>query len=85
MELKRRQSLKLKISYLNQLISSQLQLEKQHGTLIETDAKYRFERGIDPSSVLQGLEVATDLILKICGGQASKFIVTGKNSQKKSN
>ena len=32
---------------------------------------------------MQGLEVATDLILKICGGQASKFIVTGKNSQKK--
>ena len=49
---------------------------------IDTDAKYRFERGIDPSSVLEGLEVATELILKICGGQASKFIITGKNSQK---
>ena len=31
---------------------------------IDTDAKYRFERGIDPSSVLEGLEVATELILK---------------------
>ncbi len=49
---------------------------------IDTDAKYRFERGIDPSSILVGLEVATDLILKICGGQASKFIITGKNYQK---
>ena len=50
--------------------------------IIDTDAKYRFERGIDPNSILEGLEVATDLILKICGGQASKFIITGKNSQK---
>ena len=50
--------------------------------IIDTDAKYRFERGIDPSSILVGLEVATDLILKICGGQASKFIITGKNYQK---
>ena len=50
--------------------------------MIETDAKYRFERGIDPNSVIEGLEVATELILKICGGQASKFIVTGKKSQK---
>ena len=49
---------------------------------INTDAKYRFERGIDPNSVLEGLEVATELILKICGGRASKFIITGKNSQK---
>ena len=50
--------------------------------IIDTDAKYRFERGIDPNSILEGLEVATDLILKICGGQASKFTITGKNSQK---
>ena len=49
---------------------------------INTDAKYRFERGIDPNSVIEGLQVATELILNICGGQASKFIVTGKNSQK---
>ena len=49
---------------------------------IETDAKYRFERGADPNSVLEGLEIATGLILKICGGQASKFLITGKNTQK---
>ena len=49
---------------------------------INTDAKYRFERGIDPNSIIEGLQIATELILKICGGQASKFIVTGKNSQK---
>ena len=50
--------------------------------LINTDAKYRFERGIDPNSIIEGLEVATKLILKICGGEASKFITTGKSYQK---
>ena len=49
---------------------------------INTDAKYRFERGIDPNSVSEGLQVATDLILKICGGEASKFTIIGKSSQK---
>ena len=49
---------------------------------INTDAKYRFERGIDPNSVIEGLEIATELILNICGGQASKFVITGKSKQK---
>ncbi len=49
---------------------------------IDTDAKYRFERGIDPNSIKEGLQVATELILNICGGQASKFTIVGKNSQK---
>jgi phenylalanyl-tRNA synthetase beta chain len=50
---------------------------------IDTDAKYRFERGVDPSSIKEGLENATALILKICGGEASKFTVTGNTRQKK--
>ena len=49
---------------------------------INTDAKYRFERGIDPNSIIEGLQRATELITKICGGQASKFVITGKNFQK---
>ena len=49
---------------------------------IDTDAKYRFERGIDPNSVLEGLEIAAELIIRICGGQASKFTITGKTSKK---
>ena len=49
---------------------------------INTDAKYRFERGIDPNSIKEGLEFATELILKICGGEASKFQITGKTNQK---
>ena len=47
---------------------------------LETDAKYRFERGIDPNSMLEGLKVATDLIVKICGGEASKFNISGKKN-----
>ena len=49
---------------------------------INTDAKYRFERGIDPNSIKEGLELATELILEICGGQASKFEITGKTNWK---
>ena len=48
---------------------------------INTDAKYRFERGIDPNSIKEGLELAVDLIIKICGGEASKLIITGKYKQ----
>ena len=49
---------------------------------INTDAKYRFERGIDPNSIKEGLELATELILKICGGESSKFQITGKTNKK---
>ena len=49
---------------------------------INTDAKYRFERGIDPNSIKEGLELAAALILKICGGSASKFSITGSVNQK---
>ncbi len=50
---------------------------------LNTDAKYRFERGIDPNSIIEGLELGAELITKICGGHASKFSITGKNSKKK--
>ncbi len=50
--------------------------------IIETDAKHRFERGIDRNSIIEGLEIASELILRICGGQASKFIIAGKSSKK---
>ncbi len=45
---------------------------------IDTDAKYRFERGIDPNSIKTGLELATDMVLDICGGEASKLSIVGK-------
>lgn len=43
-----------------------------------TDARYRFERGIDPEFVSPGLDLATDMLLKLCGGEPSKALVAGK-------
>ena len=40
---------------------------------INSDAKFRFERGIDPNSILIGLEKASEMIVEICGGKVSKF------------
>ena len=38
---------------------------------INSDARYRFERGVDPQFAEEGLELATRMILDICGGEAS--------------
>ncbi len=45
---------------------------------INTDAKYRFERGVDSGFVLGGLEMATQLILDICGGEPSEIERAGE-------
>ena len=42
---------------------------------LDTDAKYRFERGIDPLSIEHGLNKAAKLIKEICGGEISKIDV----------
>lgn len=47
-------------------------------TSIVSDAQYRFARGIDPQSVLPGLEMATQMILDLCGGEPSEIVVAGK-------
>lgn len=44
---------------------------------IESDAKHRFERGVDPASAVWGAEMATRLILDLCGGEASELVVAG--------
>jgi phenylalanyl-tRNA synthetase beta chain len=44
---------------------------------IASDARYRFERGIDPAFVGPGLEIATRLILELCGGEPSEIVVAG--------
>ena len=44
---------------------------------IQSDARYRFERGIDPQSVHWGTDVATRLILELCGGEASEITQSG--------
>ncbi|MDC0074938.1 phenylalanine--tRNA ligase subunit beta, partial [Alphaproteobacteria bacterium] len=44
---------------------------------IESDARYRFERGVDPNSLSLGIEAATNLILELCGGQVSEIVKAG--------
>lgn len=44
---------------------------------IITDARYRFERGVDPEFMVPGVELATRLVLELCGGQPTKTDVVG--------
>jgi phenylalanyl-tRNA synthetase beta chain len=45
---------------------------------IHSDAQYRFARGVDPVSVTPGLELATRLILDLCGGEPSEIVFVGE-------
>ncbi len=47
-------------------------------TGLNTDARYRFERGVDPGFIVPGLDLATRLVLDICGGLASEEMISGK-------
>ena len=44
---------------------------------INSDARYRFERGVDPAFTPEGVDWGTQLILDICGGEASEMVVAG--------
>ena len=44
---------------------------------INTDARYRFERGVDPAFTLPGLDLATQMVLDLCGGEASDLAQDG--------
>jgi phenylalanyl-tRNA synthetase beta chain len=44
---------------------------------INSDARYRFERGVDPAFTLPGLELATQMIIDLCGGEASNIVQDG--------
>ncbi|MGS4886951.1 phenylalanine--tRNA ligase subunit beta [Roseibium sp. MB-4] len=44
---------------------------------VNTDARYRFERGVDPDYMMPGLEYATRMVLDLCGGEPSEAIRTG--------
>ena len=48
---------------------------RAHGII--TDARYRFERGIDPEYMVAGLERATELVLELCGGMAAEAHIVG--------
>jgi len=45
---------------------------------INSDARYRFERGVDPAFMVPGLELATQMVLDLCGGEPSDIIVAGE-------
>ena len=45
---------------------------------INSDARYRFERGVDPAFMVPGLEMATRLVMELCGGTPSENVVVGK-------
>ena len=47
---------------------------------ITTDARYRFERGVDPDFCIPGCDLATELVLSICGGEPSLMVVAGDPS-----
>lgn len=51
---------------------------------IETDSKFRFERGVDPEFTQLGIKIAADMIIKICGGEASnlEFVQEVKSGKK---
>lgn len=45
---------------------------------ISSDAQYRFARGVDPDFMVPGLELATRLILDLCGGEPSDVVIAGR-------
>ena len=45
---------------------------------IQSDARFRFERGVDPDFVVPGLELATRDGARLCGGEPSKITIAGK-------
>src|SRR5499426_2217730 len=45
---------------------------------IHSDARHRFERGVDPAMMLPGLELATRMILDLCGGTPSETFLAGE-------
>ncbi len=55
---------------------------RSHGII--TDARYRFERGVDPEYMVPGLERTTELVLEMCGGTAAAAKVTGYKGHVKS-
>jgi phenylalanyl-tRNA synthetase beta chain len=44
---------------------------------INTDARYRFERGVDPAFCVPGVELATALVMELCGGAPSDIVLAG--------
>ena len=52
------------------------QTGRKHGII--TDARYRFERGVDPAFTVPGLDFATKMVIDLCGGEPTEAVVAGK-------
>ncbi len=63
----------LEVAYFSPL---KIAREGRHLDLI-TDARYRFERGVDPAFLIPAAEMASRMILELCGGQTSELVVAG--------
>lgn len=50
---------------------------------INSDARYRFERGVDPEFTRPGLDLATAMIIELCGGEASEMVFAGEIPESK--
>lgn len=48
---------------------------------LTSDARYRFERGIDSAFQVDGMELATRLVLELCGGEASALVIAGEEPE----
>ncbi|PFG64651.1 phenylalanyl-tRNA synthetase beta subunit [Thioclava sp. ES.031] len=44
---------------------------------INSDARYRFERGVDPAFTLPGLDLAAKMVVDLCGGEVSELVMDG--------
>ena len=49
---------------------------------VNSDAKFRFERGVDPNVMEYGLKLAAKIIHKLCGGKISNIVITGQGNFK---
>jgi phenylalanyl-tRNA synthetase beta chain len=47
---------------------------------IQSDARYRFERGVDPAFTVPGLDLATQMVLDLCGGTPSEMTMAGSDT-----
>ncbi|MCU0884300.1 MAG: phenylalanine--tRNA ligase subunit beta [Beijerinckiaceae bacterium] len=45
---------------------------------INSDARYRFERGVDPDFCMPGLDLATEMIIELCGGEPTQAVLAGE-------
>ncbi|MBL4616560.1 MAG: phenylalanine--tRNA ligase subunit beta, partial [Robiginitomaculum sp.] len=60
------------------LFNAQTTMQTGRDTGITSDARYRFERGVDSGFVLDGIELATKLVMDWCGGEPSEVSLAGE-------